>query len=309
MSQNIPLAVGLVIVGSFCFALSAHFQHNAVDSHLNGNVHKERMGFVALLEAVQRPRWIIGLVFMAASFFLQFGALFIAPLTVVQPLGLLAFPWSILLAASASRTPVPPGIRMAVAVTVAATLAFTIVTGSHATADSELVIRRVVFGAFVVYLIAFVFASLGARGPAAWRCLFWSSGGALFYGLEAALVKSLMGYAKLHPWPFTTLFWCIVAALVFGAVAAGWFIQQGYATGAPEIVVGSMNVTSPVVAVAFGFLVLGEGTRITLPIALLMIALGAIAVSGVVALTRFHPTYVPAGEDADAEASDRDEIS
>ena len=36
-----------------------------------------------------------------------------------------------------------------------------------------------------------LFAVLGARGPFAWRCLFWSSGGALFYGLEASMVKSI----------------------------------------------------------------------------------------------------------------------
>jgi mannose/fructose/N-acetylgalactosamine-specific phosphotransferase system component IIC len=37
VTQNIPLAIALVVIGSFCFALSAHFQHNAVDSHLEGN--------------------------------------------------------------------------------------------------------------------------------------------------------------------------------------------------------------------------------------------------------------------------------
>ena len=30
MTQNIPVAIALVVVGSFCFALSSHFQHNAV---------------------------------------------------------------------------------------------------------------------------------------------------------------------------------------------------------------------------------------------------------------------------------------
>ena len=34
-------------------------------------------------------------------------------------------------------------------------------------------------------------------------------------------------------------------------------IQQGYATGPAEIVVGSMTVTSPVVAVVYGFVNVG----------------------------------------------------
>ena len=172
-----------------------------------------------------------------------------------------------------------------------ATLAFTVVTGLHASSASDLIIRRVIIGALVVYVVVGLFAGLGAKGPFAWRCLFWSSGGALFYGLEASLVKSIIEYVRTHTWPYSAAVYGIVVALVVGAVAAGWLIQQGYATGPAEIVVGSMTVTSPVVAVAFGILVLGEGAGITLTAALMMLLRGAIAVMGVVALARFHPSH------------------
>ena len=52
-----------------------------------------------------------------------------------------------------------------------------------------------------------------------------------------------------------------------------------------------MTVTSPVVAVAYGIAVLGEGTNTTPGAALLMGVLGALAVGGVVSLTRFHPDH------------------
>ncbi|QIK71349.1 EamA/RhaT family transporter [Propioniciclava coleopterorum] len=291
MTQNIPLAVGLVIIGSFCFALSAHFQHNAVDTHLSGNATKQRMRFAALLETIRQPRWMLGLGLLAASFLLQCTALLLAPVSVVQPVGLLAFPWSILLAARAAHSGVPKRVQAAVALTVASTLAFTIITGTNATETSELVLRRVIWGALVVYAIAILFGLLGTKGPRGWRSLFWSSGGALFYGLEAALVKSLIEYVRSHQWPYSPAIIGIIVALVLGAVAAGWMIQQGYATGPAEVVVGSMTVTSPVVAVVYGFVVLGEGARITVGPALLMVALGAAAIAGVVSLTRFHPTY------------------
>lgn len=291
MTQNIPLAVGLVLIGSFCFALSAHLQHRAVDTHLGGNVHKEQMSFRSFLQAVRSTRWMLGLVLLGVSAVFQIVALSMAPLSVVQPLGLLAFPWSVLLAARATRTWVPPRIQLAVAVTVAATLAFTIVTSIHASAGSDLVIRRVVIGALVVYAVVGLFSTLGGRGPYKWRSLFWSSGGALFYGLEASLVKSIIEYVRSHTWPYSAAIYGIVVALVVGAVAAGWLIQQGYATGPAEIVVGSMTVTSPVVAVAFGILVLGEGVGITPTAAALMMALGAVAIAGVIALARFHPTH------------------
>lgn len=290
MTQNIPLAIGLVLVGSFCFAMSAHLQHGAVDRHLGGNRRKDQMSFRSFLVAVRSRRWLLGLVLLGVSAVFQILALTLAPLTVVQPLGLLAFPWSVLLAAHATRTWVPPRIQLAVAVTVVATLAFTVVTGVHASASSDLVIRRVIIGALAVYAVVGLFSTLGAKGPHHWRSLFWSSGGALFYGLEASLVKSLIEYVRTHSWPYSPAIFGIVVALVVGAVAAGWLIQQGYATGPAEVVVGSMTVTSPVVAVAFGILVLGEGAGITLDAAVWMVILGAIAVMGVVALARFHPS-------------------
>ena len=306
MTQNIPLAVGLVLISSFCFALSAHLQHNAVDSQLGGNVRKEQMSFRSFLVAVRRPRWVLGLALLGVSAVLQVTALFMAPVSVVQPMGLLAFPWSVLMAARAARAWVPPRTQLAVVVTVAATLAFTIVTGVHATAESDLVMRRVIIGALIVYAVVGVFATLGAKGPFAWRCLFWSSGGALFYGLEASLVKSIWEYVKTHAWPYSGAIYGIVVALIVGALAAGWLMQQGYATGPSEIVVGSMTVTSPVVAVAFGILVLGEGVGITPLAASLMVVLGAIAIAGVIALTRFHPKYEHrAPDELESTASDQ----
>lgn len=302
-TQNLPLAIILVVVGSFCFALSAHLQHRAVDRHLDGNVAKSRMRSHDLLLAIRSPRWVIGLLFMGISFTFQVVALTMAPVSLVQPVGLLAFPWSVILAVSSSHRRMPKRVLFAVVGTVAATLAFTIVTAMHAVEEADMEIVRVVIGAVVVYAVAATFAGLGAKGPYEWRCLFWGSGGALFYGLEASLMKSLIEFARLNDWLHSVEFWGIALALGAGALAAGWFIQQGYATGPAEVVVGSMTVTSPVVAVAFGIAVLGEGANITPTAAGWMIVLGLIAVAGVGVLSRFHPgNEMDAAESAGAEA-------
>ena len=302
MTQNLPLAIILVVVGSFCFAMSAHLQHRAVDSHLEGNVKKTRMSWDDLILAIRSPRWVIGLLFMGISFTLQVVALTMAPVSLVQPVGLLAFPWSVILAVSASHRRMPKRVLFAVVGTVAATLAFTIVTALHAAPESDMKVFRVVIGALVVYAVAATFAGLGAKGPFGWRCLFWGSGGALFYGLEASLMKSLIEYARANDWLHSLEFWGIAIALGIGALAAGWFIQQGYATGPAEVMVGSMTVTSPVVAVAFGIAVLGEGVNITPLAAGWMLVLGLIAVAGVGVLSRFHPANEVAPAPAAADA-------
>jgi hypothetical protein len=77
-------------------------------------------------------------------------------------------------------------------------------------------------------------------------------------------------------------------------VLAGIWIQQGYASGAAEIVVGTLNAAGPVAGVAYGIAVLGEGMNLTGGSALLMLLFAAVAISGVVLLSRIHPGAAPA---------------
>ncbi len=290
MSQNIPLAIVLGVVGSFCFALSAKVQHGAVGEQVEDNRSKQRMDRRDLGRLMKEPRWWGGLGLMGISLACQVTGLTMAPVSIVQPVGLLAFPWSVILAARTrdSRFPV---IVLAVSLTVLATLGFILVVATHTSASDELDLIPVAVAACIIYGLAALFALGGARGPKPWRCLLWASGGAVFYGLEAALVKSIIEYAKLHEWWRDPMIWGIAVALVLGSALAGLMVQQGYATGPAEIVVGSMTVTSPVVAVVFGIAVLHEGSNLTPQAAISMLLLGATAIMGVVALTRFHPDY------------------
>lgn len=290
MSQNIPLAIALGIVGSFCFALSAKVQHSVVHSQQAGNHEKARMDRAAMFELMRQRTWWIGLGLMGLSLVCQVAGLTMAPVSVVQPVGLLAFPWSVLLAAK-SRDSRFPLILLAVGLTVTATLGFTWIAARNTASSDELDLVPVAVAAGIVYALAGVLALFGSRGPLPWRCLFWASGGALFYGLEAALVKSLIEYGRTHAWWYDPLVYGIAIALLVGSGLAGVMIQQGYATGPAEVVVGSMTVTSPVVAVLFGIVVLNEGTRLTPIAGLGMILLGITAVFGVIALARFHPDY------------------
>jgi hypothetical protein len=109
-----------------------------------------------------------------------------APVSVVQPVGLLAFPWSILLAARAARTGVPQAGAAGGGRHRRATLAFTVVTSVHAVRAVRPRHQAASSSAPWWSTRRHLFALLGSKGPGAWRSLFWSSGGALFYGLEAS---------------------------------------------------------------------------------------------------------------------------
>lgn len=288
MTQNIPLAIILQVIGSFCFALAANQQHRTIDTDLAGNPGKARMQTHALWRSVRRPRWLLGLGLMGVSFIMQITALVFAPVSVVQPVGLLAFPWSVLIQHRAARLRVPGSVRAWVVSTVAVTVAFTILASVFARGHLTVEPLRVFLGAAAVYATAAVFSLLGSRGVMNWRSLFWGSGGAMFYGLEAALVKALIEYVRDSPWLTSPSFWAIVAILVLGSLAAGWMVQQGYATGQADTVVASMTVTSPVIAVLYGVLVLGEGSGFTWWVGATMVVLGIIALIGVIAITHLR---------------------
>ena len=182
-------------------------------------------------------------------------------------------------------------------VTVLATVAFVLIVSVYASPPpKDLDLVPVVAGAGAVYAVCAVFAVIGSRGQKQWRCLFWASGGAAFYGLESALVKSLFEFASAHEWWSSPIVWATVAALVVGSALGAVMVQQGYATGPTEVVVASMTVTSPVVAVVFGIAVLAEGSHLTWLPGLSLVLLGGVAVAGVVVLTQVshrHADSVP----------------
>nr|NLI51171.1 EamA/RhaT family transporter [Propionibacterium sp.] len=290
--QIIPLAIVLQAIGSFCFAMSAYLQHHAVGQETDGNATRKHLDFSTLYYTVKRPRWLLGLLLMGFSLALQVLALTMAPVSVVQPMGILAFPWSIMIAAWAHKKRPSNPILTAVGVTVGATVAFVVISSVFAAPESDLSQTRVFLGALVIYLCAIGLGLAGAKGPFRWRCLFWASGGAFFYGLEAALAKSLIEFARTHAgWASDPAFWSIMVALLLGSATAGWMVQQGYATGPAEIVVASMTITSPVVAFLFGIAVLGEGVNMNAVSGTMMFILGCVAVGGVIRLTQLHPSF------------------
>ena len=286
MRHNIPVAVVLGVLGSFCFALAAHMQHGAVRVQVEENAAGHRLSVRQLWSLLHSRRWWSGIGLMTVALICQVLGLSMSPVTVYQPLQLLGFPWSVLLSRKTIGTQmnrvIPP-----TAVTVAATAGFVLLVALNVS-DKPMPLEPlpIIIGAGVVYAIAALFALMGSHGHKQWRCLFWASGGALFYGLEASLVRAIIQYAQTHVWWQDPLVWVIVPALVGGSALAGVMGQHAYATGTPEVVVASMNVTSPVVAVMFGILVLGEGSRLTPVTSLWLVLLGIVAVGGVVVLAR-----------------------
>lgn len=285
MEHNLPLAIALQVIGSFCFALAARYQNSAIRHEVKHNQSRRRLKSGQLMASLKNRRWWHGLLLMGVSLGCQITALFFAPVTVVQPVGLLAFPWSMILQARVAHQRIRKREGALVAMTVLATGVFTFLVSYYSAPDQPLTTIKVFIGAITIYILAGSFGMLGAKGPRVWRSFFWGSGGAMFYGLEASLVRTLIIFVRNHNWVDNPMFWIVLVVLVIGSMTAGWMVQQGYATGQAELVVASMTITSPIIAVCFGIAVLGEGKNFTWGVALGIIACGLVAIAGIVGLT------------------------
>ena len=124
------------------------------------------------------------------------------------------------------------------------------------------------------------------RGP------FAPPAGAAIFGFEAGVVKALGEYVGRGEWRGSVVFWVLAALVLIGALIGTAFVQQGYATGAAESVVGAVNVVGPLASVVFGVAVLGEGVNYTALGVALMLVSAAVSMSGVALLSR-HTSAAP----------------
>ncbi|MFZ0529838.1 MAG: hypothetical protein WAL91_04805 [Propionicimonas sp.] len=300
--QNIPLAIVIVVLASFLFAAGATIQHLAVGGTVDAAAENRSMSMAQIWSLITNPRWLLGLATVATGATMHIVGLMLAPVTVVQPVGILAVPWSVLLAAKIHGFRPTKVIWGAVGLTILGIVVFTIFSASTAAPDTELPPAKIIISCLIVFAIGATLGALGRFGPPQRRCLMWASGGSFFYGLSSALIKTTTELFKQGSPLGRPLFWTMAVFLLICYLVGGWMIQQGYANGPAEIVVGSMTTTDPIVAVTFGIVVLGEGVRLGVWDAVAMAISGAVAVAGVVVLSKYHPDAQRARPAAEAES-------
>lgn len=305
--MNIPLAIALQVVGSFLFASGATLQHLGVKGTFDPNARasSNRLTLGGMLRLFLIPRWLLGLAFVFAGAGLHLYALTMAPVAVVQPVGILAVPWSVLLAAKIHGHRIPGRIWGAVGVTILGVIAFTVFSTGNAVGHSVFDFPGIVVSFLVVCAICAVLSFFATRAAPWARATLWSSVGATFYGLASGMMKAAMNLVQDHGKGFLSWEVVVVVFLMLACYGLGvWMIQQGYASGPAEITVGTMTTVDPFVAVLFGLFVLGEGVGMGVGGAIGMIVSGAVAVWGVVLLSKEHPDAINEREAEEAAAAD-----
>lgn len=280
-----PLAVALAALGACGYAAGARLQHGAV----HDTIGDEGLVVSSQLKLVRNGRWLLGLAALGTGALLHACALGLAPLSVVQPVGVLALPITVLLNVRAHGIPVRELNHSAIFAVVASTggvAAFvTLAAGSaQATpvpAEDELLATQIVAVGVVTLGV------IGLLSRSKVRCMAYAAGCAVAYGLVSLLMRGLaqqigtgdIAQIDLRP----------AAGIVIAMFVGGWLLQHGYASGPPDLVVACLTVIDPLVAVGLGIGLLGEADHVGAATAVGEFLCAAIACAGVFVLARHHP--------------------
>ncbi|PRX96302.1 DMT family transporter [Allonocardiopsis opalescens] len=289
------LAIALAVVGAGGCALGAYLQHGAVTRESGGGT----LAAGGMLRLLRTPRWLAGLVMFGAGTGLHVIAVLFAPLTVVQPVGVLALAITAALAARAAGARLRPGQIGAIAACMAGVGLFVTIAagGAHGAAFAPGVEWRAGLLVAAGVLLGGATATIG-RGRL--RCLGYTVAAGSAFGYVPVLLKVTAFHLAAEGLSVATLL--PAGAIVLAALSGGWFIQQAYASGPPDVVVAGLTVADPIVAVGVGLLFLGEGAALDPASALALLAAAGLAVAGVAALARQRSATLPPGSDPGAPA-------
>ncbi|WP_429425644.1 glycosyltransferase [Nocardia sp. GAS34] len=287
------LAVLLAAAGACCFAVAAWLQQAAVHTATAGGALR-RAGWARMLRA---PRWVGGCGLTAAGAALHVGALSLAPLVVVQPVGVLAIALAAVLAARSHRVRLAGPARWAVAASTVGVGLFVVLAAAKATAAPPAVgaeVRSVLLAGIAVA----VFGTVGALARGSTRCVAFAAAAGTAFGLVSVLTRTMA--ARVEAGGLDRLSLVSVAVVGAAAVVGGWCVQHAYASGPPQVVVACQTVVDPMLAVGIGVGFLGEGAHVSAPAAIGLGAGAVLAVAGVIALARRQvsrsDSFVPAKE-------------
>jgi hypothetical protein len=280
------------LLGAVLLALGAQFQGRGVRSVDSGD--DGGYGLRRVLRLFASGGWLLGSGFLTLAVLLQLVGLLLAPLPVVQPLGVLSLVITALLERRLSHARIQRRGMIGIAVCIVGTIAF-VVTASVATrseaASPAVVLPVLVLVGGVLLVLLVGYATLRDRLPS---IAFTVSAGICF-GFVVTLMKVVLdrsAVAVQHgglidpTTPFTVL-------VLAGAAAAGLagisLVQRAYAAGSADLVVAALTVVDPLVAVTLGIVLLGQARGAPIWSFPAFAVAEAVAVAGVVLMARNPP--------------------
>jgi glycosyltransferase involved in cell wall biosynthesis len=285
---TVVFAIGFAVLAACCFAGAIVLQHGAVRAANTG----EFLGLRALGRAIRSRRWLAGAGLAVTGTGLHVTALSLAPLVIVQPIGVVGLVLTVLLGARARGTAVTSRTRAAVAAICVGTGGFVVLAAGAGASSTGGVPGSQLVAAGALAVSA---AGLLARGR--WRCLVLAASAAVLFGTGAALIRAASVTVIGSQAYAAGLGLAAESALL--VVVGGWLVNQAYAAGPPAVVIAATTVIDPLTAVAIGIGVYGEAAHSTPAQAAAQVGFALLAVTGVIVLARSTPDPRPIPEELD----------
>lgn len=294
------LAICLALLSAVALAVGTQLQNGAVDLQKKAAITgRSHLTFKQLLSIAKNPRWVSGLAVSAFALALQFSALTLAPLILVQPIGAIALVVTSIINARITKNKLNRGSIIAVSMSTLGLGAFVLMAHQvsvEPNIDDSALIDILLMVAALIAIFAFIFF----KGSSRFNPLTFIIGAGVLYGFVATLTKVVIkrsfsqgGFNRLITLnfePFTDILtFLAILALVTAAFLGGWFVQNAYTSGPPDLVIAGLTVVDPLVAVSIGVVLLNEAMDAPLGIILGFIGSGAVAVTGVYLLSKYHP--------------------
>lgn len=249
------MAVLAALAAALSYALASVLQHWEAEKQPPDTAL--RLSLVTRL--AKRPRWIAGLGFDAGGYAVQWVALTIGSLVLVQPLLVVGLLFALPLKAryTAYRF---HGWDWAGALLTTAGLAVFLVTSHPANGHPNVglatwAILLCIAGALTGGLVV-----AGRRSTPRWKAVAYGTAGGIVYGICAALTKSC---AHLLSMGVVYLFQNWQPYVLLGAGVAGMVLaQSAFQAGPLDASLPTLSATDPIVSVLVGAVAFGEAIRV-----------------------------------------------
>ncbi|WP_231580911.1 MULTISPECIES: DMT family transporter [unclassified Leucobacter] len=282
------LGIFAALVGAALLAFGAQYQSRGLNKveRITGESAGSGLSFRHVLSLMRRPSWVVGTLCLGLAVVFQLLSLTVAPIIVVQPIGVVGLVITSILNSRLSGVRLGKRAKTAIAMCVGGIVTYVTVAAFAAVerpiGNDKLLVILITY-AVVLVLAVIAFLALRHKRIA----LLYIVGAGVLYGFVATLAKTII--VRFQQGDVEWLTWACAALLVLGALLGMVFVQNAYSSGPPDLVVAGLTVIDPLVAVLIGILVLGEASGANGLQILGFVIGGLIAVAGVIMLARFHP--------------------
>ena len=251
--------------------------------------HGKGLSWRQLRRLTTDRQWLFGMLATSGGALFHVLALSMAPLVVVQPIGVLAIGITVLLAVASRRERLTSSTLFARWPAPWASACSW--SSPRAARPGQPAARRRSAHRLATAGIVLLLGVTGMRAKGWLRAPALAAAAGVCFGLVSVLARVVSEHLRSADIGGIGIGWVVGIPIAIGLGA--WFVQQAHASGRPDTVVACQSVVDPLMGVLVGAICFGEAGQVGPVVIIGELACAALAVAGIVALAMRKPTATP----------------